>query len=130
MTPEERINASATVLLAKKLCEEYHRGRHEATGDRRMDVFDRRVSETWHTYIPRAVHVVELATSADSDGSAALLWLAEASCGDYYHGCHEGVGDRRNDVYQQKVKDYWHRWVPKSRELLIEAFPHLAEKLK
>jgi hypothetical protein len=126
MTPNERDKAAALVLLSRKLAEEYHRGRHEAINDRRVHVFDQRVSETWHTFIPRTQHVVELGAAATTDASGALLWLGEALCSEYYLGWHEGVGDRRDDVYKQKIKDNWHRWVPKAKAALTEAFPHLA----
>jgi hypothetical protein len=129
MTPDERINASALVLLAKKLCAEYHQGSHEGVNDRRQEVFNKRVADTWHNFIPRTKYAVELAQSAKSDASEVLLWLAKALCSEYYLGWHESVGDQRNEVYKQKVEDHWHRWVPKAREALLEAFPHLEGKL-
>lgn len=129
MTPNERDNAAALVLLSKKFAEEYHRGRHEATNDRRIHVYDQRVSETWHTFIPRAKHVVGLGAAATTDASEAVLWLGKALCSDYYMGWHEGVGDRRDDVYKQKIEDNWHRWVPKAKDALRDAFPHLSKIL-
>jgi hypothetical protein len=129
MTPEDRSSAAALVLLAKKLGEEYHKGRHEGINDRRLDVWQRRVNETWHTFIPRTEYLVKLVQAEKADQSEALFWLAKALCSEYYLGWHEGVGDRRDDVYKQKIEDNWHRWVPTAREDLLAAFPHLADKL-
>lgn len=126
MTPDERINAAALVLLAKKLSVEYHRGRHEGINDRRLDVLNKRVDETWHTFIPYAVRPAQLARSNSSE---ALAWLAKALCSEYYRGWHEGVGDRRDEVYKKKIEDYWNRWSTSAKDILMEAFPHLDGKL-
>lgn len=62
-------------------------------------------------------------TQSERDLAAAVVWLAKSLCGEYYLGWHEGVRDRRNDVYKQTVEDNWHKWVPQAKAALAQALP-------